>query len=109
MANAAIQAALMAAAQQQALASKAITEQLKKAGAKAPRSAAELDLSNKGSDKVLETLIKSGHVRDAGGGRYWLDEDAIAATKASAGRVALILVAFLLSAAASLLAIAAAY
>jgi hypothetical protein len=109
MANAAINAAIMAAAQQQAKLEKGLVDQLKEARALGPRSARALDLTPEGSDKVLESLVQAGHVREAGGGRYWLDEEAMAATKATANRVGLIVVAFLLSVTASLIAIAAAF
>ena len=106
MANAGINAALIAvAAQQQALTDEQIINPLKQAGATSPRKAIRLDLSAKGSDKLLAGLVKHGHVRSAGDGRYWLDEAAIARTNASAGRVALIIVAFLLSVTASLIAL----
>jgi hypothetical protein len=100
MANAAITAALIAS-QQQALAQAQVTTPLKQAGATSSRTAIPLDLTADGADKLLAALVKQGHVRAAGGNRYWLDEEAIARSKASASRGALILLAFLLSAAAS--------
>lgn len=105
MANPAINVALIAAAQSQALSAKALTDQLKKAGATNVRAAAPLDLSVKGSEKVLESLVRRGHIREAGGALYWLDEDAIARGKSAGVRVTLILLAFLLSAGLSLLAL----
>lgn len=105
MANPALNAALIAAAQQQAAASKLITDPLKQAGATNARAAIPLDLSAKGSDKALAALIKKGHVRAAGGGRYWLDEAAVARSTAAGTRAALILLAFLISLGASLLAL----
>jgi hypothetical protein len=102
MANPAINAALVAAAQQQVLAATHITGPLTKAGATSSRVAIPLDLSAKGADKLLAQLVGRGHVRDAGGGRYWLDEAAVASTKAEGQRAALILLAFLLSLGASL-------
>jgi hypothetical protein len=101
MANAAITAALIAS-QQQALAQAQITTPLKEAGATSSRAAIPLDLTAEGADKLLANLVKQGHVRVAGGDRYWLDEEAIARSTASARRGALILAAFLLSAGASL-------
>jgi hypothetical protein len=101
MTNAAITAAIIAS-QQQAHAQAQITTPLKKAGATSSRAAIPLDLTAKGADKSLVALVKQGHVRAAGGDRYWLDEEAIAKAKASATRGALIAVAFLLSAVASL-------
>jgi hypothetical protein len=107
MANPAINIALIAAAQQQAQTGKALTDQLKTAGATHVRAARPLDLSVKGSDAMLAYLVKRGHIREAGGGTYWLDEDAIARSTATGTRVALVLLAFLLSAGASLLALTA--
>lgn len=108
MANPAVNVALIAAAQKQAKAAEAITEQLGKAGATNARAATTLDLGEAGSEKILEWLIARGHVREAGGGRYWLDKDAVAQSKSRGSRFALILLAFLLSAGASLAAILAA-
>jgi hypothetical protein len=105
MVNPAVNIALIAAAQQQALSTKAVFDQLKKAAAFAPRSAVTLDLSVKGSGKMLDDLVKRGHVREVGGGRFWLDQEAVARSKAAASRVGLILCAFLLSVGASLLAL----
>ena len=109
MANAAINVAVMAAAQQQAQIEKALTDQLKEARAVHLRAARPLDLSAKGSDKALAGLVRKGFVREAGGGTYWLDEEAIAHAKRAGVRVALILLAFLLSLGASLIALAAAF
>jgi DNA-binding IclR family transcriptional regulator len=110
MANPAINIALIAAAQQQqALTNEHITGPLKKAGATSVRTAIRLDLSAKGTDKLLAGLVKHGHVRVAGDGRYWIDEAAVARSKAAASRIALIVIAFLLSATASLIALVAAF
>lgn len=106
MANPAINAALLVAAQQQAQSAKALTDQLVKARALSARTAIPLELSAKGSGTMLQWLVKRGHIREAGGGRYWLDEEAISAAKSRGLRVALILSAFALSAGASLLALA---
>lgn len=109
MANPAINAALIAAAaQQQALTNTHITGPLKKAGATSARTAIPLDLSAKGTDKLLAGLVKRGHVRAAGAGRYWLDEAAVANSKAAGTRAALIIIAVLLSITASLVALVAA-
>jgi len=105
MSNPALNAAVIAAAQEQAASAKAIKDQLTKAGATSPRSPTSLDLSINGSGKMLEYMVKQGHVRDAGGGRYWLDEEAVARSTANSKRVALIVAVFLLSLAASLWAI----
>lgn len=106
MANPAINAALIAvAAQQQALTDAHITGPLKKGRATSVRTAIPLDLSAKGIDKLLAALVKRGHVRSAGDGRYWLDEAAVAESKARGTRVALIVIAVLLSITASLLAL----
>lgn len=99
-------AALLALAAQQAQASKAITKQLSEAGASSSRAATRVDLSAKGSDKVLQQLLRQGHVRDAGSGRFWLDEEGIARSRANGVRLALIATLFLLSLCASLLALA---
>lgn len=107
MVNPAINAAIIAAAGQQADAGKAILSQLREAGARTVRTAIPLDLSVKGSEAILAHLIKRGQVRDAGGRRYWIDEEAIARTKAAGIKASLIIAAFALSAAASLMAIAA--
>ena len=109
MANAAINVALVAAAQQQAQKEQALLNQLKDAGALSPRRAIELDLSAKGSDQLLKALAKRTYVRDAGGGRYWLDQDAEAAFKAKAKNVSLIVIAALLSITASMLALVLAF
>lgn len=109
MANAAINVAIMAAAQQQAQTEKVITDQLKHARAVHLRAARPLDLSAKGSDKALVGLVRQGFVREAGGGTYWLDEEAIARAKSAGVRVALILLAFLVSATVSLVALAAVF
>ncbi|WP_300973620.1 hypothetical protein [Sphingomonas sp. LHG3406-1] len=102
MANPAINAALIAAAQQQAASARLITDPLKKARATNSRAAIPLDLSAKGTKEMLDYLVKRGDVRDSGGGRYWIDEEAIARSKASATRFSLILIVFLLSVGASL-------
>jgi hypothetical protein len=110
MANAAINAAVLAAAaQQQALTAKAIIDPLKKAQAFTSRQAIPLDLSAKGTDKLLRQLVERGHVREAGDGRYWLDREEVERSKAAAVRGGWILAAFLLSVTASLIAIAAAF
>ncbi|UUR07618.1 hypothetical protein [Sphingomonas glaciei] len=109
MVNPAINAALIAAAaQQQALTDTHITGPLRKGGATSARTAIPLDLSAKGTDKLLAGLIKRGQVRSAGAGRYWLDETAVASAKARGTRVALIVIAVLLSITASLVALIAA-
>ena len=106
MANPAINAALIAAAaQQQALTEQHILTPLKKAGATSARTATTLDVSAKGADKLLAALVKRGHVRAAGDGRYWLDEAAIKRSEAAGLRIALIIIAFLLSVTASLVAL----
>jgi len=109
MAQVAINAALIAAAARQEAATKAILKQLNDARANQSRGAVTLDLSAQASAAALARLIKSGHVREAGGGAYWLDEEAVARGKAAGVRLAWIVAAFLLSAGASLAALAAAY
>jgi hypothetical protein len=109
MANPAINIALIAAAQQQALNEKALLDQLRKAGATGPRQAAPLDLSVKGSDQLLEGLLKRNHVRSSGGGLYWLDEEAIANATARTRSAGLIVLVALISVTASLIALAAAF
>jgi hypothetical protein len=104
MVNPAINVAVMAA-QQQAKATKVIFDQLLTAGATSQRAATKLKLG-KGDDKMLAYLVRRGHVREAGGGRYWLDKEAVARTKARGVWVALILTALLVSGGASLLALA---
>lgn len=105
MVNPAINAALIAAAaKQQEMTAKHVTTPLKQAGATSPRTAIPLDLSAKGSDKLLPGLVKRGHVRSAANNRYWLDEGAIARSHAAGKRAALIAIVFLLSVTASLLA-----
>lgn len=109
MANPAINAALIAvAAQQQALSDAHITGPLKKARATSARTAIPLDLSAKGTDKLLAAMVKRGHVRSAGAGRYWLDEAAVAESKARGTKTALIIIIVLLSVTASLVALVAA-
>ncbi len=106
MANPGINAALIAAAAaQQALTEQHVTTPLKTAGATSARSATILDLSAKGADKLLAALVKRGHVRATGDGRYWLDEAAIKRSQAAGLRIALIIIAFLLSVTASLVAL----
>lgn len=110
MANAAINAAILAAAaQQQALTAKAILDPLKEAEAFTAREAVALDLSAKGTDKLLAQLVERGHVREAGAGRYWLDREEIERTRAAAVRAGWIAAAALLSITASLIALAAAF
>jgi hypothetical protein len=108
MANPAINVALLAAAAQQHQSSDDLTKQLRAKGATSPRSPAALDLSASGAKSTLQSLIKQGYIREAGDGRYWLDEEQFARSKAAAGRFFLILLAFLLSAGASVLALASA-
>lgn len=108
MAQVAINAGVIAAAAKQDAATKAILKQLNEGGASQSRRAVALDLSTEGSDTALAHLIKYGHVREAGGGTYWLDHEAAARSKAASVRLAWILAAFLLSAGASLAALAAA-
>lgn len=106
MVNPAINAALIAAAaQQQALTEQHVLNPLKAAGATSPRNATTLDLSAKGADKLLASLVKRGYVRATGEGRYWLDEAAMKRAQAAGLRVALIVIAFLLSVTASLVAL----
>ena len=109
MAQVVLNAAVIAAAAKHDAASKAILKQLNDAGATQSRGAVALDLSAEASDTALAHLIKYGHVREAAGGTYWLDEEAAARSKAAGIRLAWILAAFLLSAGASLAALAAAY
>ena len=109
MANPAINAALIAvAAQQQALTDAHITGPLRKGSATSARTAIPLDLSAKGTDKLLAAMVKRGHVRSAGAGRYWLDEAAVAESKARGTKTALIIIVVLLSVTASLVALVAA-
>jgi hypothetical protein len=108
MVNPALNAALIAAAGKQKSASAGIVEQLRKAGATSARKAVLPDLSEEGAADMLAWLLRRGHLREAGGGRYWLDLEAVAASKARALRASLLVAAFLLSAAASLLALTAA-
>nr|WP_314442508.1 hypothetical protein [uncultured Sphingomonas sp.] len=106
MANPAINAALIAAAaQQQALTNQHVTGPLKAAGATSPRTATRLDLTAKGADKLLAALVKRGHVRSTGDGRYWLDEAAIAGSQSAGLHLALVIIVFLLSVTASLVAL----
>lgn len=105
MANPAVNIALIAAAQKQAESTKVIFSQLMSAGATSQQSAVRLKL-DKGSDNMLAYLLRRGHVREAGGARYWLDKEAVARSKARGIWVALILAAFLVSGGASLLALA---
>lgn len=105
MVNPGINAALIVAAQQQQLAAAHITDPLRKGGAISAQTAITLDLSAKGADKLLAGLLKRGHVRAAGDGRYWLDEGALARSQSAGVRVVLIIIAFLLSVTASLAAL----
>lgn len=107
MAYPAINTALIVAAQKGAASAEALLDQLRKGGAIHTRAAMPLDVSADGAPEMLAYLVKRGQVRSAGGERYWLDEEAIARGKAAGARVAFILIAFLASAGASLLAIAA--
>ncbi len=102
--NAAAFTAAIAAAKQQEL-SDAISNQLLAASAITARTATTLDTAAEGSAAALEQMIASGHVRDVGNKRYWLDQSAVARTKASAGRAAWIALAFLVSAGLSLVAL----
>ena len=105
MVNPAINAALIVAAQQQALTATHVTAPLKAAGATSARKAVPLDLSAKGADKFLAALVKQGHVHAVGDGRYWLDEAAVARSHKAGARIALIIIAFLISVTASLVAL----
>ena len=106
MANPAINAALIAAAaQQQALTDQHILDPLKAAKATSPRSATTLDLSAKGTDKLLASLVKRGYVRATGDGRYWLDEAAMKRAQTAGFRILLIVLAVLISVSASLIAL----
>ena len=106
MVNPAINAAIIAAAaQQQALTDQHVLKPLKAAGATSARTATSLDLSAKGADKLLAGLVKRGHVRKTADGRYWLDEGAIKRSQAAGLRIALIIIAFLLSVTVSLVAL----
>ncbi|GAA4023257.1 hypothetical protein GCM10022280_24950 [Sphingomonas swuensis] len=108
MVNAAINPAIIAAAQQAALSGKAIADQLLKGRAIDRRSAIPLDLSEKGSAEALAYLVKREQVREAGNGRYWLDQDAMARSRANSIRWVAIIAIFLFSVAASLVALLAA-
>lgn len=101
--NPAITAAIISASQQQASGT-ALLAQLKKAGATSPAKAIAPDLSAKGADKVLAKLIADGIIRTANG-RVFLDRDRFAERQAGARNAALVLIAFLLSAGASLVAL----
>ena len=104
MANAGINAALIAAAAQHS-ASDDLTKLLRAKGATSARTAVPLDLSASGAAATLQSLIKQGYIREAGGGRYWLDEEHVVRAKAAAGRFFMILLAFMISLGASLWAI----
>ncbi|GAA3996735.1 hypothetical protein [Sphingomonas humi] len=105
MANAGINAALIAVASQQQHDSDDLTKQLRAKGATSVRTAASIDLSASGAAATLRSLVKQGYVRDAGGGPYWLDEEHVVRAQAAVGRFFLILLAFLISLGASLWAI----
>lgn len=99
-----INPAVMAAAAVQQKAKEAIVARLREGRATAPTRAMPLPDDQFG--KPLEELVGLAHVRPMGNGRYWLDEAALARSKASGTRVALIVIAFLLSVTASLVALA---
>ncbi|GLR48163.1 hypothetical protein [Sphingomonas astaxanthinifaciens] len=102
--NPAITAALAAANKQQA-SSAELLAQMKKAGAHSKATAIAPDLSAKGADKVLRKLVEDGYLRAAGDGRYFADRERVAENAATARNVALVMLAFLLSAGASLVAL----
>ena len=104
MTNPAINAAVLAAAAQKQAEGDELTKQLRARGATSARDATALDLSASGASQALRSLVKQGYVREVGGERYWLDEERYARAKEAAGKFFLILLAFLLSAAASLVA-----
>jgi hypothetical protein len=95
--------ALMAAASVQQKAKDAVLAQLRLKRATGPTRA--IPLPDEQGSKALEELIGLAVVRSSGHGRYWLDEAALARSKTAGTRVALIIVAFLLSVTASLLAL----
>ena len=105
MTNPAINVAIVAAAQQQAQTEKAILDPLRGAAATSPARAVTLNLSGKGSERALKSLMKRGYVRKVGNDRYWIDEGRIAEAKQSALRWTLITVAFLTAMLVSLAAI----
>ncbi|GAA4034483.1 hypothetical protein GCM10022281_13260 [Sphingomonas rosea] len=105
MANPILTTAIINAANAGQASSSGVLADLKKKGAVNAKTAAAPDLSLKGADKVVRALADKGLLRSAGEGRYWIDQDAVAAANSRATYMALIVVAFLLSAGASLVAI----
>ncbi len=77
MANPAL-AAVLAAAAQKVAGDVSPPDQLRNAGATSSGAAIELDLTAEGSREILAGYLKLGHIREAGFGRYWLDEAALA-------------------------------
>jgi hypothetical protein len=97
--------AAVLAANKHPVSSAELLAQFKKASAYSKASAMRPDLSASGAEKVLRKLIDDGYVRAAGNGLYWADGDRVARNQALARQVALVLLAFLLSAGASLVAL----
>lgn len=56
-----------------AKAARRITRELMASGADGPATAQPLDRLSFARRRALERLLRAGVVRDAGGGRYWLD------------------------------------
>lgn len=106
MANPAVNIALIAAASRQQASSESLLKQLREAGATSAKAATRPTTKDRGEQQMLVSLASQGVLRDVGGGRYWVDETRIAERKASSSRVALILVVFLLSVSASVIALA---
>ena len=108
MANPAINAALIAAAAKQHATAKAIEKELTDAAATSAGRAAPFTPASDTERSLLDYAIKRGTIREAGGGRYWLDTDRQKELQARARNIALIITAGLLSLLASLAAIASA-
>lgn len=70
---------------------------LSRAGATTPGAAQPVSSTRAIDGRALERLAAAGAVRDAGGGRYWLDEAAYGAYRGERRRRALIAVAVVLA------------
>ena len=105
MVNPAVNVALIAAAAKKETAAKALKAQLSDAGATSAARAIPLAPASDTERSMLTYALSRGTIREAGGGRYWLDKDRQAELRARARTVALVMTAGLLSALASLVAI----
>ena len=103
--NAAVNAALIAAAAAKEEAANAVRAKFAEAKAFGPATAIVPDIESPEQQSAIDELQGLGIVRALGGGRYYLDRDRQAERKAQQGRIALIVLAGLVSLLASVVAL----